>query len=192
MKQDLTHKSCRVKGEFKFDKEFLLLNISTVQFKSCQENSIFTPIYHHQNYITKIIHKSGVTHPERILALITGDTSLIDEYYKSNIRDIGIYHLLAISGTHVGTIIVLVYQLLVRLNIPLVLIKGVTILLLLIYAVYTGFVPSAMRAISIAIIILIMPIHFRKSSIHVLSFIFVLMIVLNPQFINHIGFQFSF
>ncbi|WP_186364988.1 ComEC/Rec2 family competence protein, partial [Staphylococcus argensis] len=75
------------------------------------ENSIFTPIYHHQNYITKIIHKSGVTHPERILALITGDTSLIDEYYKSNIRDIGIYHLLAISGTHVGTIIVLVYQL---------------------------------------------------------------------------------
>ncbi|MGC7614536.1 DNA internalization-related competence protein ComEC/Rec2 [Staphylococcus epidermidis] len=98
LKQDLTHKSCRVKGEFKFDKEFLLLNISTVQFKSCQENSIFTPIYHHQNYITKIIHKSGVTHPERILALITGDTSLIDEYYKSNIRDIGIYHLLAISG----------------------------------------------------------------------------------------------
>ncbi|MCD8886211.1 DNA internalization-related competence protein ComEC/Rec2 [Staphylococcus epidermidis] len=192
LKQDLTHKSCRVKGEFKFDKEFLLLNISTVQFKSCQENSIFTPIYHHQNYITKIIHKSGVTHPERILALITGDTSLIDEYYKSNIRDIGIYHLLAISGTHVGTIIVLVYQLLVRLNIPLVLIKGVTILLLLIYAVYTGFVPSAMRAISIAIIILMLPIHFRKSSIHVLSFIFVLMIVLNPQFINHIGFQFSF
>ncbi|MDU1490080.1 MAG: DNA internalization-related competence protein ComEC/Rec2, partial [Staphylococcus epidermidis] len=147
LKQDLTHKSCRVKGEFKFDKEFLLLNISTVQFKSCQENSIL---------------------------------------------DIGIYHLLAISGTHVGTIIVLVYQLLVRLNIPLVLIKGVTILLLLIYAVYTGFVPSAMRAISIAIIILMLPIHFRKSSIHVLSFIFVLMIVLNPQFINHIGFQFSF
>lgn len=187
-KQDLTHKSCRVKGEFKFEKELSLLNISTVQFKSCQENNIFTPIYHHQNYITKIIHKSGVTHPERILALITGDTSLIDEYYKSNIKDIGIYHLLAISGT----IIVLVYQLLVRLNIPLVLIKGVTILLLLIYAVYTGFVPSAMRAISIAIIILMLPIHFRKSSIHVLSFIFVLMILLNPQFINHIGFQFSF
>jgi len=191
-KQDLTHKSCRVKGEFKFEKELSLLNISTVQFKSCQENNIFTPIYHHQNYITKIIHKSGVTHPERILALITGDTSLIDEYYKSNIKDIGIYHLLAISGTHVGTIIVLVYQLLVRLNIPLVLIKGVTILLLLIYAVYTGFVASAMRAISIAIIILMLPIHFRKSSIHVLSFIFVLMILLNPQFINHIGFQFSF
>ncbi|ARG66498.1 DNA internalization-related competence protein ComEC/Rec2 [Staphylococcus epidermidis] len=191
-KQDLTHKSCRVKGEFKFEKELPLLDISTVQFKSCQENNIFTPIYHHQNYITKIIHKSGVTHPERILALITGDTSLIDEYYKSNIKDIGIYHLLAISGTHVGTIIVLVYQLLVRLNIPLVLIKGVTILLLLIYAVYTGFVPSAMRAISIAIIILMLPIHFRKSSIHVLSFIFVLMILLNPQFINHIGFQFSF
>ena len=162
------------------------MNISTVQFKSCQENNIFTPIYHHQNYITKIIHKSGVTHPERILALIM--IPLIDEYYKSNIKDIGIYHLLAISGTHVGTIIVLVYQLLVRLNIPLVLIKGVTILLLLIY-VYTGFVPSAMRAISIAIIILMLPIHFRKSSIHVLSFIFV-MILLNPQFINHIGFQF--
>lgn len=49
-----------------------------------------------------------------------------------------------------------------------------------------------MRAISIAIIILMLPIHFRKSSIHVLSFIFVLMILLNPQFINHIGFQFSF
>ena len=122
-KQDLTHKSCRVKGEFKFEKELSLLNISTVQFKSCKENNIFTPIYHHQNYITKIIHKSGVTHPERILALITGDTSLIDEYYKSNIKDIGIYHLLAISGTHVGTMIVLVYQLLVRLNIPLVLIR---------------------------------------------------------------------
>lgn len=112
------------------------MDISTVQFKSCQENNIFTPIYHHQNYITKIIHKSGVTHPERILALITGDTSLIDEYYKSNIKDIGIYHLLAISGTHVGTIIVLVYQLLVRLNIPLVLIKGVTILLLLISTLF--------------------------------------------------------
>ena len=43
-KQDLTHKSCRVKGEFKFEKELSLLDISTVQFKSCQENNIFTPI----------------------------------------------------------------------------------------------------------------------------------------------------
>lgn len=46
---------------------------------------------------------------ERILVLIIGDIFLIDEYYKFNIKDIGIYYLLVISGIYVGIIIVFVY-----------------------------------------------------------------------------------
>lgn len=107
-------------------------------------------------------------------------------------KDIGIYHLLAVSGTHVAAIILLIHQLLVRFNTPLVIIKTMIINVLVLYAVYTDFVPSAVRAISIAILVLILPKRFRKSSIDLISIIFIMMFISNPGYVYNIGFQFSF
>ena len=38
--------------------------------------------------------------------------------FIDKVKDIGIYHLLVVSGSHIATISFLIYQPLVRLNIP--------------------------------------------------------------------------
>ncbi|MEQ5997083.1 ComEC/Rec2 family competence protein [Staphylococcus saccharolyticus] len=57
---------------------------------------------------------------------------------------------------------------------------------------YTGFVPSALRAIAMAILLILLPKTYKNSSLDILSFIFIMMVIINPKFIYNIGFQFSF
>ncbi|WP_371315827.1 DNA internalization-related competence protein ComEC/Rec2 [Staphylococcus capitis] len=188
----LKHHTCSINGEFKFDKVPPSITLNEIHTNSCTYNDRFKFIYFHQDYIIDKIQHSGVKYPNRILALITGNPLLINADYRDKVKDIGIYHLLAVSGTHVAAIILLIHQLLVRFNTPLVIIKTMIINVLVLYAVYTDFVPSAVRAISIAILVLILPKRFRKSSIDLISIIFIMMFISNPGYVYNIGFQFSF
>lgn len=188
----LKNKTCYIKGDFKFDNEHPSITISSINLDSCKTNGHFQWIYNHQEYISNKIYHSGVKYPNRILALITGNTTLINPDYKEKVKEIGIYHLLAISGTHIAAIILIIHQSLVRFNTPLLVIKILTICVLVIYAIYTDFVPSAVRAISIAILVILLPKSLRKSSLNLLSLIFIIMYIVYPGYIYNIGFQFSF
>ena len=93
------------------------------------------------------LNNSSLSHTEYVIALVTGDVNGINTDFIDKVKDIGIYHLLAVSGSHIATISFLIYHPLVRLNIPKVIINGLIILFLSIFAYYTGFAPSALRAI---------------------------------------------
>ncbi len=73
-----------------------------------------------------------------------------------HVKEIGIYHLLAVSGSHIAAIVFLIYQPLKRLNLPLFVIKGITIIVLALFAQYTNYAPSAVRAIIITLIVLLL------------------------------------
>ncbi|MDU1530547.1 MAG: ComEC/Rec2 family competence protein [Staphylococcus warneri] len=103
------------------------------------------------------MQKSHNIYYDRILALISGDTSVLNPMFIEDVKEIGIYHLLAVSGSHVAAIIYLIYQIFVRFNTPIIIIKSVLLILLPLYALYTDFAPSAVRAILAAIILLLLP-----------------------------------
>ncbi|WP_210125422.1 ComEC/Rec2 family competence protein [Staphylococcus sp. GDY8P85P] len=146
----------------------------------------------HSSYITQKLTHSSLSHPEYITALISGDIHGISTEFIDKVKDIGIYHLLAVSGSHIATISYLIYQPLVRLNIPKVIINGLIIIFLIIFAYYTDFAPSALRAILATITVILFSNKSKMSTIDILGLIFIIMILITPDYLYDIGFQFSF
>lgn len=189
----LEHSACPIKGTLSNvinDKAYVF--IKEINYKQCHVLVHDNFIERHIKYITNKLQHSNLKNPEKILALITGDMSGIDKEYLEKVKTIGIYHLLAVSGSHIATISFLIHQSLVRFNIPKLLIKLAIILVLILFAFYTGFAPSALRAILATIIFLIIPHQFKLSSLDILSIVFVGLTISYPTIIYDIGFQFSF
>ena len=100
--------------------------------------------------------------------------------------------MLAVSGSHIAAIVLLIYQPLKRLNLPLFVIKGITIIVLALFAQYTNYAPSAVRAIIMTTLVLLITKQIKIKGIQLLAFAFIIMFILNPLVVYDIGFQFSF
>ncbi|OHS38562.1 DNA internalization-related competence protein ComEC/Rec2 [Staphylococcus sp. HMSC62B09] len=191
--KDLENKSCVIKG-----KVISVLNhtpyvsISNVDLNSCHITKSKNIIEKQRDFIIKKLNNSSLSHPEYVIALVTGDVNGINTDFIDKVKDIDIYHLLAVSGSHIATISFLIYQPLVRLNIPKVIINGLIILFLSIFAYYTGFAPSALRAILATTTVILISNKTKIASIDILGLIFLVMTFFKPDYLYDIGFQFSF
>ena len=105
-----------------------------------------------KHHIQENFPESLVTEAE---ALLIGDRSSMDEEVASRYRTLGITHLFAISGLHVGLLTYLFRNLLIRLSIRIETIDNLVITLLPIYAVMAGGAPSVWRAVSVTLLILL-------------------------------------
>ncbi len=168
--------------------------IQNIHLSSCKtNNNNFTDILNkHKALIYERMQQWKIISPEKTIAFITGDTSLMNKDELDRIKEIGIAHLLAISGTHIAIIITIICYILNRLKCPLFLIKIILIILLPIYCMYTNMSASAVRAILMSLIIIIFPKYIIKHSMNVLAFLFICLTILTPSLIYHIGFQLSF
>lgn len=186
-------RNCIVKGQFKVnDNKFVTLKLQSIVVQSCLESNRSNLIEKHKQFIMNRIYDSGIKFPDRIMALITGDVKEINEQFKERVKEIGIYHLLAVSGSHIAAIVFLIYQPLKRLNLPLFVIKGITIIVLALFAQYTNYAPSAVRAIIMTTLVLLITNQIKIKGIQLLAFAFIIMFILNPLVVYDIGFQFSF
>ncbi|WP_241669993.1 ComEC/Rec2 family competence protein, partial [Staphylococcus aureus] len=186
-------RNCIVKGQFKVnDNKFVTLKLQSIVVQSCLESNRSNLIEKHKQFIMNRIYDSGIKFPDRIMALITGDVKEINEQFKERVKEIGIYHLLAVSGSHIAAIVFLIYKPLKRLNLPLFVIKGITIIVLALFAQYTNYAPSAVRAIIMTTLVLLITKQIKIKGIQLLAFAFIIMFILNPLVVYDIGFQFSF
>ncbi|MFW2423887.1 DNA internalization-related competence protein ComEC/Rec2 [Staphylococcus cohnii subsp. cohnii] len=194
----LFQKTCKLHGQFRTLKNDtrpnLIFIIQNIHLSSCYEDtSTFSDTLNkHKAFIYEKMKQWKIAFPEKTIALITGDTSLMKKDELDTIKKIGIAHLLAISGTHIAIIIAIICYILNRIKCPLFLTKLILIILLPIYCMYTNMSPSAVRAIFMSLLIFIFPKYIIKNSMNILGFLFIFLTFLNPSLIYHVGFQLSF
>lgn len=106
---------------------------------------------------------------------------------------IGLTHILAVSGLHVGIITLICMTLFALLRLPRPATVFATILLLVIYAFITNLTPSVIRASLMAGLLLVGDLLDRQSdSVNILCVAAVLILFIWPQAIFALGFQLSF
>ena len=128
-------------------------------------------------------------------ALLFGSSDLISAETMDDYRDLGIVHLLAISGLHIAIVVAIFYQLLLRVGITR---ENCVLLLLLclpLYGILTGASPSVNRSIMMTMILLICKrwgSAYHVSPLDGICVTFLIYVFISPYVIYNVGFQLSF
>ena len=127
-----------------------------------------------------------------INGILLGDNSEIEEEVEEKFKISSISHVLAVSGMHVSYIIIGI-NLLLKSVIGKIKTKFITIMLLIMYMLITGFSPSVARASVMGILVIGAGILHRKNDIWTsIAISLFLILIYNPFLISNIGLQFSY
>ncbi|MGN9864577.1 DNA internalization-related competence protein ComEC/Rec2 [Bacillus swezeyi] len=194
-----TPKRATVPGTFD-DKEYLRTkgihwNFTVQSVESCKPGGGLS------SFLLKI-RKSGLdfiedSMPETsagiVRALAFGDRFLIEQEVLDGYQSLGIIHLLAISGLHVGILSAAVFYILLRLGITREGAKWVLIIGLPAAAVLSGGAPSVLRAAFMTEIYLISSLFTKRlKSAEVLGIACLGLLLYKPYMLFQAGFQLSF
>lgn len=191
------YSKCFVNGKLKIDESFsdqptvILKNINLSTCKVDKSKNISQIVATHKQYSLKRLQQYS-SHWQNTFALVTGDVSYIDAETLDIEKELGIYHLLAVSSSHVAVIAGIFYIALNRFNVPKAFTQCLIIIALFLFAYYTNFAPSALRAILCLSFAMILPKKFYGSLLDILSLVFLMLCIVSPGIIFDIGFQFSF
>lgn len=191
-----TH-TCKIQGKIKPANnmgQVDYFNVQTITFQSCYRSQPLWDDYirYFRNIYTERLLSSKLIGKDKIIALTTGNSQYITPNELSLIRQLGISHLFAVSGTHVGILLSLLYLILKRLPMPLAVVKIIILCLLPIYLIFAGDAPSAQRAVLMASIVLIFSKLLLLNGITILSLSYIALSLYAPELHYHLGFQFSF
>jgi competence protein ComEC len=126
-------------------------------------------------------------------SIVLGEYSYLDEENISKYRDLGLAHILAVSGLHIGIIAGFLLYILSLLGIKRRANIGITLMIIWFYGYLIGFPPSLLRANIMFSIILIGQIMAEPyDAINSLFFAMFILLIINPMWIFNLGFQLSF
>jgi competence protein ComEC len=147
-----------------------------------------------KNYYQSLIRKAMNDREYAVInALVLGDRAYMDSDTKELIRKLGLSHLFAISGLHVGIIIITFIIILDRLFISREKTYLILLLLLPIYALIIGGTPSVVRSVFMAELMLLAMLIKKKSDIYTNLMIAAFIIILfSPKTLLSVGFQLTF
>lgn len=154
-----------------------------------------------EGFSLQIIHDVIKTYIERFLprseayikTFILADTSGFDETISLAITTLGISHLFAVSGMHIGLLILSLNKIGMVFNIKDKQRYIIICIILSLYMIITGFTPSVVRASLMATGVMIVKLkNVDISALDMLSVVFVLLLIVQPYYYLNIGFQLSF
>ncbi|WP_313756343.1 DNA internalization-related competence protein ComEC/Rec2 [Tissierella sp.] len=126
-------------------------------------------------------------------SIILGESSYLEEENLEKYRNLGLAHILAVSGLHIGIIAGFLNYILSHLGIKRKLNIVITLSIIWIYGYLIGFPPSLLRAnIMFSIIFYGESLREPYDSINTLFFAMFILLIANPIWIFNIGFQLSF
>lgn len=128
-----------------------------------------------------------------IKTFILADKSEFDDEFLENVNQMGVSHLFAVSGLHVGIIVLAIEFLLHKTKLQEKTIKGMVSVVLLGYIILSGFTPSLLRA-GLFYMLLTLNKHYGSnfSTLDLLSILFIGLLLYQPYYIYHPGFTLSF
>lgn len=128
-----------------------------------------------------------------VLALLVGDRINVDPHLSRNFINAGVIHVLALSGLHVGYVILILLLFAKILRVPWGLDRIFMILGLFVFIIITGGKPSVVRGVIMASCYLITPIlRIRTNTWNPLGLSGMILLLLDPNYIFEAGFQYSF
>ncbi|MDQ0231572.1 DNA internalization-related competence protein ComEC/Rec2 [Metabacillus malikii] len=128
-----------------------------------------------------------------VQALLFGERSLLEEDVETAYQELGIVHLLAISGLHVGILTSGVYFIFIYSGLTHENARRLLLVILPIYVIVTGVSPSVTRASFMAILYIVFKLLKKNvSSLDVISITCLALLIINPYYLFHIGFQLSY
>lgn len=128
-----------------------------------------------------------------IKAFIFGNNKSIITDVMSSYQEIGISHLFAISGMHVGLLTLVISKLLMKLNIKEKYTFIIISLFLFFYLFITGVSPSILRAIFFYLFFSINKIYnFNIKGVNIFLLIFSISLLVNPYYIHEVSFLYSY
>ncbi|MDA3932116.1 MAG: DNA internalization-related competence protein ComEC/Rec2 [Tenericutes bacterium] len=146
--------------------------------------------FHIKNYFDENYSKDVSTYMK---LFILGYKEDLDDSVKKLSNDIGISHLFAISGMHLGFIVLMLNKILQLFYLKRQTYHFILTIFLLFYNIVTGFSISIVRASLFLFIILLTKESKRRfSASDYLSFVFIAFLGINPYYIFSLGFQLSF
>lgn len=135
--------------------------------------------------------------PEKVSAvargMLLGDKYDIDETISAGFRDLGVSHLLAVSGLHMSVITASILHILRKLKLNKKLSAVLSATGAFLFMAITGFSPSVIRAGIMSIIYLLSSTLMRKTdSINLLGLALLVILLFNPFAVMDIGLLLSF
>lgn len=128
-----------------------------------------------------------------IKAFIFGNNKSIITDVMSSYQEIGISHLFAISGMHIGLLTLVISKLLMKLNIKEKYIFIIISLFLFFYLFITGVSPSILRAIFFYLFFSLNKIYnFNIKGVNIFLLIFSISLLVNPYYIHEVSFLYSY
>ena len=130
-----------------------------------------------------------------VTALLLGDSGFIDSATRQEFAAAGVAHVLALSGLHVGIIALIFWWLLFPLD--FLGLKKLRLLLTLVaiilFTLFTGLSPSAVRATVMTGMVMASFILYRRSvALNALALAALIILVFSPSSLYSVGFQLSF
>ncbi len=126
-------------------------------------------------------------------ALLLGDRGRVTPEIREMLLKTGVFHLFAISGAHIGIIALITMFLLKRTGLRE---RGrylTLIIILLFFLLLTGFSISAVRAVMMAVLLVISKVFYLRSDpINILSFSGLILFIINPCCFLDPGFNLTF
>lgn len=128
-----------------------------------------------------------------IYAFIFGNKKLMTKKQDEKFRSMGIMHLFAVSGLHIGIGFLIIQYFLKRIIDSHIIIFCLSISILLLYVILVGSPVSAIRAFVMIVIWRFSVVVFRKSnSLSALGWAAIVILVFDYKQLDEIGFQLSF
>lgn len=136
---------------------------------------------------------STVEHGGIAYALLIGDKTYVDGTHYETFKDAGIVHLLAVSGLHIGFVVLLFDKLLKLCRVNIKWRFAVVAIPMLLYGYICSFPPSVIRAIVMTMVVYLSRLFYAKSDLlNSLSIAGLVVLTISPMFLFDAGFLLSF